>query len=142
MYNLNQEYAMEVRKTVAEQSDASQDLIKDMKLLNLENIYEKFKLIEEKIPSYNVFIPYTEEAVLTWQEYCRVSKELKGFERKQAIKKFMPALLQYVTRFPAKYYDPPVKQQYRYVICESNWQQYYSLDTGFILPSKALTAFF
>lgn len=138
LYNLNRDYAQSVRIAVAHESDASIKLINAMKELNLEDVKDGFKLIAEDTRSYNVFIAYSAEANAVWQQY-RDCVVLEGFERKRAIKKITPALLQYVTRFPKKYYDPPTEKTDQYIINESNWRTYYDIDTGFKLPNNSTT---
>lgn len=133
LYGLNRDYATAVRQAVAEQADASKTLITAMKRLNLEEV-NKFTLIEEDNRSYNVFIAYNDEAESIWQQY-RDCMELEGFVRKRAIKKLTPALLQYVTRFPKKHYEPPKGKAENSIIKEPDWKQYYDLNTGFKLPS-------
>ena len=141
LYNLNRDYAAAVRQAVADQADASKVLITAMKRLDLEDVNKNFKLIEEDNRSYNVFIAYDTEANNIWNKY-RDCMKLEGFARKRAIKKLMPSLLQYVTRFPKKHYETPKDKAESFIINEPDWQQYYDLDTGFILPSNSpLTIF-
>jgi len=139
LYNLNREYAVAVRQAVANQADVSQKLITAMKRLDLEEVNKGFKLIEEDNRSYNVFIAYNAEAKATWQQYRNCMKLEEGFARKRAIKKLTPALLQYVTRFPKKHYEPPTDKTHQFIINEPNWELYYDLQTGFILPENSTT---
>ena len=136
LYNLNRDYATAVRQAVADQSDASKALIMAMQRLDLEDVNKNFKLIEEDNRSYNVFIAYNDEAKTIWQQYRNCMK-LEGFARKRAIKKLTPALLQYVTRFPKKHYEPPKDKADNFIINELHWSQYYDLNTGFILPANS-----
>ncbi len=138
LYTLNREYAAAVRQAVANQADASQTLITAMKGLNLEDVNKNFRLIEEDLRSFNVFIPFEPQAKKIWQEYQNCMK-LEGFVRKRAIKKLTPALLQYVTRFPKKHYSPSAENAQQFIINEPNWDLYYKLETGFILSSDNTT---
>jgi len=54
----------------------------------------------------------------------------------------MPSLLQYVTRFPKKHYDPPKDKAEKFIINEPDWGKYYDLDTGFKLPDNSLLTIF
>jgi CRISPR-associated endonuclease/helicase Cas3 len=136
LYQLNLDYAAEVQKKISENADASNRLLEAMKGLNLEDVARNFKLIEEDNRSYNVFIPYCDEAASTWREYVELIKNYNGFKLKRAIKKLMPRLLQYVTRFPKKHYEPPKGKEENFIIYEPNWKDSYQLDTGFILPAN------
>ena len=141
LYSLNRDYATAVRQAVAEQSDASKVLITAMKRLQLEDVRKNFKLIEDDNRSYNVFVAYEDEAERIWHAY-RSCMKLEGFERKREIKKLTPALLQYVTRFPKKHYNPPADKVENAIINEINWKKYYDLNTGFKLPTDSdLTVF-
>lgn len=111
-----------------------------MKLLNLEEVSKGFKLIEEDNRSYNVFIAYNTDAKTIWHQY-RDCMKLEGFTRKRAIKQLTPSLLQYVTRFPKKHYEPPTGKSENFIINEPDWQQYYDLETGFKRPDENITVF-
>ena len=137
LYNLNRDYAAAVRQAVADQSDASKVLITAMKQLNLEDVKNNFKLIEDDSRSYNVFIAYNAESKAIWQQYRNCISDYEGFARKRAIKKLTPSLLQYVTRFPKKHYEPPADKAENFIINELMWEQYYDLNTGFNLPNNS-----
>jgi CRISPR-associated endonuclease/helicase Cas3 len=136
LYDLNLDYAAAVRKSVADQADASKKLIEAMQELQLEDVAASFKLIEQDHRHYNVFIPYNKNALLAWDKYMACFK-LTGFERKRAVKKVQPVLLQFVTRFPKTHYKPPAEQEERFLIYEENWKVYYDLSTGFSLPKDS-----
>lgn len=138
LYDLNRDYAAAVRKSVANQADASKKLIEAMYQLQLEEVDASFKLIEEDFRHINVFIPYNNKAKFAWQQYWKCMK-LTGFARKRAIKKTMPFLLQFVTRFPRAHYEPPKKQEDKPIVYELNWEKYYDLCTGFKLPANSIT---
>lgn len=141
LYDLNLDYAAAVRKSVADQADASKKLIEAMQELQLEDVAASFKLIEQDHRHYNVFIPYNNKAKTAWDKYMACFK-LSDFERKREIKKIQPLLLQFVTRFPKIHYDPPSAQTERFLIYEENWEAYYRLLTGFVLPKGSSTAIF
>ncbi len=136
LYQLNLDYAAAVREKIAEYSDPSKALITAMKLLNLEDVASKFKLIEDNRDAYNVFIPYCLEAVQVWQEYVKTVKDFVDFDRKREVKKLMPRLLQYVTRFPKNGknpYQPPPDKADRFIINDPKWDEYYDCETGYKL---------
>ena len=139
LYSLNRDYASAVRQDVSKNADPSKNLITAMKMLELEEVNKNFKLIEEDNRSYNIFIAFNEEAKDIWQKYRNCMK-LEDFARKRAVKRLTPALLQYVTRFPKKHYEPNSAKAEQFIINETNWEIYYDLQTGFILPDTSMTA--
>lgn len=141
LYNLNRDYAAAVRRAVADQADASKVLLTAMKRLDLEDVSKNFKLIEDDNRSYNVFIAYNAEAESIWQQYRKCISDNEGFARKRAIKKLTPSLLQYMTCFPKKHYNPPQGKEESFIINEPDWQQYYDLETGFKRPDENITVF-
>jgi len=132
LFQINQQYAQKVRQKVAEMSDKADILDKAIKELALETVHKEFKLIEDNYPKYDVFIPFNEEAKQLWESYIATFKIKDDFERKRAIKKIKPALLQYVTRFPKNQYVPSPKDKDKSIIYEPFWEQCYSLEFGFI----------
>ncbi len=135
LYALNRDYAAAVRRAVVDQANTSQTLITHMKRLNLEDVSKHFKLIEEDNRSFNVFIACDAEAKSIWNTYRSCIRDLEGFARKRAIKKLTPSLLQYVTRFPKKHYEPPTDKAENFIINEPDWENYYDLETGFKIPT-------
>ena len=114
-----------------------------MQTLQLEKLSKGFQLIEQSDRNYNVFIPFEKEAKDIWQEYLDCSKIEDVFERKRAVKKLKPDLLQYVTRFPKYDYTPPEEQEDKSLIYLENWSEHYSLKFGYILQKDTKqTAFF
>ena len=72
-----------------------------------------------------------------WKSYVEKCKIENDYERKREIKKIKPQLLQYVTRFPKDCKDNPYKipngSEKAFIIYESNWKEYYDLETGYRL---------
>ncbi|RMF00985.1 MAG: hypothetical protein D6772_05530, partial [Bacteroidetes bacterium] len=113
-YEMNRSYAAKVHAQVAEGSDASLALIKDMRHLRFASVRERFSLIEQNYTRYGVFIadreklPGSEEV---WQEYQAIVHSGMGrWERKQALRQLRSKLLEYVVQFPQGYL-PDVKEQ-------------------------------
>lgn len=135
-YDMNKLYAEKVRKSVAENHDFSIAMKKAIYELNTEDLAEKFVLIKDDNRFRNVFIPFCEAAIAIWKEYEMILKAQyeDDFERKRAIKKIKPKILQYVTRFPTDKYE---NKSDAFIICEWNWEAYYSLKTGFLLETTS-----
>ncbi len=140
LYDLNLAYATAVRKRITDDNDKSQKLVKAIYQLQLEDIEQEFKLIDEDVRHYNVFLPCCKGARNVWIKFILIMTEEKNhFERKKKLKKLKPSLLRYVTRFPKnRSYEPDKKDQF--LIYEPNWQKWYDLDRGFKLDAKADTS--
>lgn len=137
-YSINQNYFKQVQKSISEVSDEADALKKAIKQLQLETVNKNFTLIKELPYYYNVFIPYHRKAVEVWEAYTACIELEDFFERKEKLRKIKPILLQFVTRFPEKHYEPtsePVGTIYR----EDNWSMYYDLLSGFKLDKENQT---
>ncbi len=142
-YDLNLAYFEAVKTHVQDDHPASQELIRYMEHLQLEKLANKFQLIPQDDRNYNVYIPFNEEAEQVWEDFQRCHQIDDIFERKTAIKKLKPRLLQFVTRFPKYAYNPPPDQKDYAIIFEPDWQTHYDLQTGFIpLDEQKSVAFF
>ncbi|WP_025764120.1 CRISPR-associated helicase/endonuclease Cas3 [Dyadobacter tibetensis] len=134
LFNLNVEYAQSIRRVKATANDHSDYLKKALQELRTEDISAKFKLIEQDYRNYNVFIPIDDTARHIWAQYQEIIRTtVESFELKHKIKKIRPALLQYVTRFPKDKFVPPTNQKDKSIMIIENWEEYYSLETGFKL---------
>ncbi len=136
LYDLNIAYASAVRNRITNDNDKSQILKKAIYQLQLEEIAKEFKLIEEDVRNYNVFLPCSKGANYVWSRYVEMTTIKDPFERKREIKKWKPRLLKYVTRFPKNSKYVPDKKD-EFLIYEPNWQKWYDLDRGFKLEAKA-----
>ncbi|HNM25501.1 MAG TPA: hypothetical protein PKL15_08735, partial [Saprospiraceae bacterium] len=96
------------------------------------------KLIEEDRRHYNVFLPCSRAAQNAWSEYLKIKEIKDPYERKTKMKSHQSFLLQYVTRFPKKKYEPVDPEEF--LINEPNWQRWYELDRGFKIDSKEDTS--
>jgi CRISPR-associated endonuclease/helicase Cas3 len=134
LFNLNNDYAAAVRSKVTNDSNESQVLIQAMEKLQLELIEEKFSLIEEDHRHYNVFLPCSLAARKAWDTYLNLKGIDDPYERKTKMKNHQPKLLQYITRFPKKKYEPDNPDEF--LIYEPNWARWYDLDRGFKLDLK------
>lgn len=137
LYDLNIAYASAVRNRITNYNDKSNMLKIAIHQLQLEDIEKEFKLIDEDVRNYNVFLPCCKGAQNVWQKYMTIMEEEKDyFERKRNIKKLKPSLLKYVTRFPKnREYEPNKKDDF--LIYEPNWQKWYDLERGFKLHANA-----
>ncbi|MFK7934866.1 MAG: helicase-related protein, partial [Saprospiraceae bacterium] len=144
-YKLNQRYFTEVRNAVSDQSPIANQLLLYMRTLQLEKLDKEFELIKQERRHYDVFVPFEPAAEALWIEYTGLQRA-KGdrWERKRAIKRLRPKLLQYVTRFPRdKNYEPDPKDKDKPLILVNDWQKYYDLEYGFKLEKdEPQSAFF
>lgn len=129
---VNNRYAEAVWKAVAEENPTSERLKDAMKHLQLETLNEHFRLIDDAQLSYNVFIPYNDEAKAVWKKYLENCKIEARFERKTAMKLLRPELLPFVTRFPKNQYKPPENQKENFIINDPTWRDCYDLTLGFV----------
>jgi len=119
------------------------ELLEYMQTLQLKKLADGFNLIEQSDRNYNVFIPFDDKAKDFWQKYIDCYKINDVYERKRAVKRLKPDLLQYVTRFPKYDYEPPDGQEDKSIIYLENWADHYSLKFGYILQKDTKqTAFF
>lgn len=129
IYELNKRYFEEMKIIIQDNNDVSLNILKYMNQLQFSKLEEDFKVIEEKFDKYNVFIPVNDKATEVWHKYCEAIETEDVFERKRKIKKIKPDVLQYVTKFPKKYYTP--EDEEAHLIYESKWQEYYDRRFGF-----------
>ena len=132
-YDLNEKYSKKVRKAISDFSDESNRLILAINNLQLNVVEQEFQLIKEINYYYNVFIAYNKESNKIWKEYVKCTKIEDDFERKKAIKRIKPRLLQYVTRFPNNKYEPNSDDKQKSIIKENDWKNYYNINSGFKL---------
>lgn len=130
-YNLNMIYFQEVKKKIQDYNDKSRKLLNYMYELQMENLADEFKLIDN-LPIYiDVFIPCNDEAKIVWKSYIKTFQIENNFERREKVKKIRPKVLQYVTKFPKKEYSLPNDQDKKKLVYVEDWQNYYDLETGF-----------
>jgi len=143
LYELNNKYFSKVKYAVQDENPTSIKLLEYMQTLQLGELADNFKLIEESDRNYNVFIPCEPAAFEIWEKYLDCFKIENVYERKRATKKLKPDLLQYVTRFPKYDYEPPENQKDKSIIYLENWTQHYSLKFGYMpKEDNKTTAFF
>ncbi|MCD4695789.1 MAG: CRISPR-associated helicase Cas3' [Bacteroidales bacterium] len=130
-YEINRKYFKEVWKNISENNDKSIQLKTWMETLQMEEIQNNFKLIDQDLRHYNVFIPYCHHAKKVWKKYQECFEIEDFFERKFAIKKIKPELLMYVAKFPKNKYQPDDEKAEDFLIYEESWKDYYNLITGF-----------
>lgn len=137
-FNINQNYFSQVQESISEVSDEADTLKKAIKQLQIETVKKNFILIKELPYYYNVFIPYHRKAEKIWEDYKKCLKIEDFFERKEKLRKIKPLLLQFVTRFPEKYYEP-TSQPVGNIFKEDDWSIYYNLISGFQLDKDNQT---
>lgn len=99
-YYLNEAYAQQVREKVADNS-AHSELIEHMKGLQFATVSDKFKVIEQKWVTHSVFIDFNDQSADLWRRYKEILETVKDrWDRKKALRKLRPELLQYVVQFP------------------------------------------
>jgi hypothetical protein len=130
-YSMNRKYFTEVWKNIAENNDKSMQLKGWMESLQMEEIQKNFRLIDQDLRHYNVFVPYCRHSKKVWYKYRKCFEIEDFFERKHAIKKIKFELLMYTTKFPKNKYKPEDNKADNFLIYEGNWQNYYDLNSGF-----------
>jgi CRISPR-associated endonuclease/helicase Cas3 len=169
-YAMNEKYAGEVRRAVADENAVSAEILDDLKKLRFEDAERKFKLIDKAYTTYGVFIDAPEELPkvthrnpvsgedeeLTCTEvYQRMlhilhDDDLGRWEKKQELRLLRPALLQYVVQFP-EYAMPAHLQQeaegkpfIRLTAKDGDhdYRQCYDIVTGYFKPEDKPTQSF
>ncbi len=150
-YELNQAYFTGVKDRIQVDNATSHKIIDCMEKLQLEDLHEEFKLIDKVYPTYNVFIPFSKEDVKhledfefptektpkeIWSKYIELCKIENRFDRKKAIKKLRPELMQYVTKLPKSAYKVPEGKEDNFLIYDLAWSSSYDLESGIIRTPK------
>jgi len=149
-YELNKAYFTGVKNKIQDDNSVSRKIIDCMEKLQLEDLNEEFKLIDKVYPTHNVFIPFKKDDVKhlndfefptektpteIWSEYIELCKIENRFDRKKAIKKLRPALMQYVTKLPESAYRVPEGKEDNFLIYDSAWSSSYNLESGINTPT-------
>jgi len=139
-FDLNERYAYEIRKGIADESDHSK-LIGWMKNLQFANVAKHFELIDSVKNRYSVFIDYDERSHEIWQEYLSVKTIEDRWNRKKEMRKLRPKILQYVVQFPEKCLPAEKIDEEKPIIYlgPNEFSQYYSLETGYGIYSAPET---
>lgn len=132
-YELNLRYFEAVKKKIQEDSDVSNDLIKDIYTLRFENIgtNPKYRLFIEKYKTYSFFIPVNEEAKGLWNEYLEKLEIDEFFKRKQEIQLIMPKLMKYIVNIPHYILTPTQEEQELAFINRDDWKDFYDIEQGY-----------
>lgn len=135
LYDLNNSYFESIKKEISK--DKANTLLKYARTLQMEKLQANFKLIEQDNSRYNVFIPCNAEAIDLWQQYQIILQNPDPFKRKDSLKRLMPAMQQYTTRFPKNsIYTPAPNDKMLPIIYVEDWEIYYDLKTGFKIDKK------
>ncbi len=132
-FTINEDYANEIRVKIADNNAHSQ-MIDWMKNLQFEKVNDNFKLIKQHLNRYSVFIDYCEASHEIWQAYEQIIEEVKDrWERKDALRKLRPRLLQYVVQFPQKALPSSYEEDESPIIRldKATYPRYYDLKTGY-----------
>ncbi len=83
--------------------DSSKDIIKKLSKLEISNITNEFKLIEENIEKQDVFVDLNEESHETWTKYIEIySSEMNIFDKKREFKKIKSEFRKYIISVDVK----------------------------------------
>lgn len=132
-YTLNENYAREVRKAVADNSAKSEEILGHLYRLQFESAEQEFKVIQQTYQTYGVYIddPHRLPKVVyretvgdterdveldSSQAYQRMTEILKDdslgrWDKKQRLRLLRPALLQYVVQFPEQYLPEELREE-------------------------------
>lgn len=129
---LNQDYAREIRTKIADQN-AHSEMIEWMKNMQFERVNKAFKLIDQQMNRYSIFIDYCDESNQVWNEYQKLREIKDRWKRKKEQRKLRPRLLQYVVQFPEKALPSIYQLDERPIIplSKEEYSSYYSLETGY-----------
>lgn len=132
-YALNEAYALQVRERVADNS-AHSELIEDMKKLHFATVEKKFKVIEQEWVKHSVFIDFDECSANVWNRYQTIYQTIKDrWERKKALRKLRPEILQFVVQFPDYVLPEEYKNKDKAIIYlgPDEYKTCYDLETGY-----------
>ncbi len=131
-FSLNEDYAREIRTKIADQN-AHSEMIEWMKNMQFERVDKAFKLIDQQLNRYSVFIDYCDESNQVWNEYQKLREIKDRWERKKELRKLRPRLLQYVVQFPEKALPSSYQLDERPIIplSKEEYPSFYSLETGY-----------
>ncbi len=129
---LNEDYAREIRTKIADQN-AHSEMIEWMKNMQFERVDRAFKLIDQQMNRYSVFIDYCDESNQVWNEYQQLRELKDRWERKKELRKLRPRLLQYVVQFPQNALPSHYQLDERPIIHlnQEGYPSYYSLEIGY-----------
>ncbi len=162
-YEMNQTYMHEMRRAVADGSDASRQILEDLYRLNFEKANAAFQLIPKTYETFGVFIDDpqnlpkvrvkldgTEKTMNSSEVYQAMQNILEAtaedrWERKRQLRLLRPALLQYVVQIPTRYLPEDLHEDARArpfirMGTEAGVKDYarcYNLITGYFLPEAA-----
>lgn len=132
-YGLNEAYAQQIRQKVADNS-AHSELIEYMKKLQFATVNEKFKVIEKGWVTHSVFIDFDDNSADLWRKYQEIYDTVKDrWDRKKALRKLRPELLQYVVQFPDYALPVEYKDKDKAIVYlgTDDYTSCYDLETGY-----------
>ena len=162
-YAMNERYAREVDQAVADGSDVSAKILKDLYALRFEAAADEFKLIRKTYQTYGIYIddpvrlPRVKhregeqelwlDSTETWERMEIIFRNYDDrWECKQHLRLLRPALLQYVVQVPEQYLPEEVLVAARerpFVRCTDgatettfDYNTFYSFTTGYFKPEE------
>ncbi len=132
-YALNELYAKEVRRAVADGSGTSSKILGYLHRLQFESAANEFKLIEQTRTRYGVFIDDPDRLPCVMHREMKDGREIQvelnshqvhqrmvdilygkslgRWDKKRELRLLRPALLQYVVQFPEKYLPEELREE-------------------------------
>ena len=108
----------------------SQKMLESLLRLDFDRVKE-FRLIQERIDLYDVFIQMDVEGEKIWQKFCEIMQIEDILKRKQAFDKIKVNFYDYVISVPIKENEPPIECNH-YVVYRNDLKRFYDQNTGFI----------
>lgn len=142
IFHLNQTYFKLVKSRIQDNNDDALNILNHLYNLQFEELQKEFKVIKNNYPKWSVFIPLTNKARSLWKEYEDTRFIIDRWDRKKAVKKLMPAMLQYVVAIPEQYYTPSEEQRERPIIYEAEWRDMYDLEKGYKKKDEIISKIF
>lgn len=136
IYELNCEYFQAVYEHIQKDNDKSQNLMRLIYGLQLQQISHRFRIIEQDYVSNAFFIPVNKEAICIWNKYIKCFEIEDHFKRKAEIRDIMPDILQYSVNIPEYLLKPSEEEEEKAIIKRDNWQDFYNSHTGYKIQKK------
>ncbi|NPV83198.1 MAG: CRISPR-associated helicase Cas3' [Candidatus Aminicenantes bacterium] len=138
LLQLTQQYYQEVNRKKSQ--DISSAILNSIKELKYDSCDDKdklsisdFKLIEEDFPKMDVFIEIDDEATAIWKKYLDLKYITDLFERKKYFDSLKPSFYQHVISIPKNVPNRPDFIGELGYVAKSRLNEYYNLQTGYVL---------
>jgi len=125
------EYYRKISEKIS--NDKSKDILKLLSKLEISNITNEFRLIEENIEKQDVFIDINEESHEIWQRFNEIyDSDLTNMEKKREFKKIKSSFRKYIISVDVKKLGTTVIERYVGYIDSSDINFKYDSQKGFI----------